>query len=441
VNIYEGAEAGRRTLLRRRPLGTADLPETVRRRTREVFGADLSVEETVRRIIADVRDRGDEALRYYTRAFDGADIERLEVTPDEIRAAYREIDPDLTGALRIAAERLRVFHEAQREHAARPFSVDGAANIVRAVDRAGVYVPSHRGAVYPSSVIHTVMPARAAGVREVILCTPCDPDGRVAPVKLVAADLAGADRVFRVSGAQAIAAMAYGTESIPRVDIVCGPGNIFVTVAKKEVFGEVGIDALYGPSETIVIADESADPRLCAADLIAQAEHDELASPILITTSRALAERVAAEVEAQLSDLPRGGIARASFAARGGAVVVETLDEAIVLANEYAPEHLCLLTRDAHARASQVRNAGAVFVGETSPESLGDYTAGPSHTMPTAGTARFASPLSVHHFLRVMSVVEVDRAAIERLGPSAALIARFEGFAGHARSIEYRVQP
>lgn len=441
MNIYEGPEAGRRTILRRRSLGSIELPESVRQRTREVFGADLSVEETVRRIIADVRERGDEALRYYTRVFDGAEVGRLEVTAEEIQAAYREVDPGLVDALRIASGRLRMFHEMQREHAARSFSLDGVGSVVRAVDRAGVYVPSQRGAVYPSSVIHTVAPARAAGVREIVLCTPCDADGRVAPVKLVAADLAGADRVFRVSGAQAIAALAYGTESVPRVDIVCGPGNVFVTAAKREVFGDVGIDALYGPSETIVVADESADPRLCAADLIAQAEHDELASPILITTSLPLARRVAAEVEAQLADLPRGDVARASFAARGGAVVVESLDEAIALANEYAPEHLCLLTRDARERANQVRNAGAVFVGETSPESLGDYTAGPSHTMPTAGTARFASPLSVHHFLKAMSIVEVDRSALERLGEPAAAIAHYEGFAGHARSIEYRIGP
>lgn len=441
MNIFEGADAGRRAILRRRPLAVVDLPEAVRRRTREVFGAELTVEETVRRIIADVRERGDEALRHYTRAFDGADIQAIEVDRDEIRAAYDRVDPALVEALRVAAERVRAFHEAQREHAARSFSLNGVGCVVRPVDRAGVYVPSQPGAVYPSSVIHTVGPARAAGVPEVALCTPCEPDGRVAPVKLVAADLAGADRIFRVGGAQAIAAMAYGTESVPRVDIVCGPGNIFVTVAKREVFGDVGIDALYGPSETIVIADEWADPRLCAADLIAQAEHDELASPILITTSRALAERVAAEVEAQLADLPRGAVARASFEARGGAVVVASLDEAMALANEYAPEHLCLLTRDAHERVSQVRNAGAVFVGETSPESLGDYTAGPSHTMPTAGTARFASPLGVHHFLKAMSVVEVDRDVLERLGKPATAIARFEGFTGHARSIEYRIAP
>ncbi len=440
MNIYEGAEAGRRTILRRRPLASADLPESVRRRTREVFGAELSVEETVRRIIADVRERGDEALRHYTRVFDGAEVAELEVSPEEIQAAYREVEPGLVDALRVASGRLRMFHELQREHAAQSFSMDGVRSVVRAVDRAGVYVPSQRGAIYPSSVIHTVAPARAAGVREIVLCTPCEPDGRVAPVKLVAADLAGADRVFRVSGAQAIAAMAYGTASVPRVDVVCGPGNIFVTAAKKEVFGDVGIDALYGPSETIVVADEWADPRLCAADLIAQAEHDELATPILITTSLAFAQRVAAEVEAQLADLPRAAIARASFAARGGAVVVASLDEALDLANEFAPEHLCLLTRDAHERVAHVRNAGAVFVGETSPESLGDYTAGPSHTMPTAGTARFASPLSVHHFLKVMSVVEVDGAALERLGEPAAAIAHFEGFAGHARSIEYRTE-
>ncbi len=439
MRICEGEADARATILRRKPLGMANLPESVRRRTREVFGADLTVEETVRRIIADVRERGDDALRHYTRAFDGADVDHLEVTASEIEAAFNGVEPELVEALRVAAERLQSFHEAQRRHAAQSFSLDGVGSVVRPVDRGGVYVPSQAGAVYPSSVIHCVVPARAAGVPEVVLCTPCSRDGKVAPAKLVAAKLAGADRVFRVSGAQAIAAMAYGTESVPRVDVVCGPGNVFVTVAKREVFGDVGIDALYGPSETIVVADSTADARLCAADLIAQAEHDELASPILITTSRAFAERVAGEVERQLADLPRASVARASFEERGGAVVVGSLEEAMSLANEYAPEHLCLLMKDARRWVGAARNAGAVFVGDTSPESLGDYTAGPSHTMPTAGTARFSSPLSVHHFLKAMSVIDVDAATLRRLGEPAARIAHHEGFAGHARSIEYRL--
>ena len=304
--------------------------------------------------------------------------------------------------------------------------------------RAGIYVPG-AAVVYPSSVLMTALPAKAAGVSEVLIASPADAQGCVAPIKLVAADLAGVDGVFRMSGAQAIAAFAYGTESVPKVDKVCGPGNIFVTLAKREVFGDVGIDALYGPSETIVVADETADPVLCAADLLAQAELDGLATPILITTSRELATRVGEEVERQLTLLERQVVASAALEAQGGAVVVDSLEEALGLANEFAPEHLCLLMRDARHWAKQVRNAGGIFVGEVSPESLGDYTAGPSHVMPTMGTARFASPLGVQDFLKVTSVVAVDEAMLRELGPAAARIARAEGFTGHARSIELRL--
>jgi histidinol dehydrogenase len=261
----------------------------------------------------------------------------------------------------------------------------------------------------------------------------------VPAIKLIAADIAGADAVYRMSGAQAIAAFAYGTETVPNVDIVCGPGNIFVTLAKREVFGEVGIDALYGPSETIVIADESANPALCAADLLAQAEHDELATPIMITTSRDIAERTSAEIERQLKLLEREAVARAALDARGGAVVVESVEQAMELGNQFAPEHFCLLVRDAAQWVSKVRNAGGVFAGETSPEVLGDYTAGPSHVMPTLGSARFASPLGVQAFLKATSVVAVDAARLRALGPAAAKIARAEGFTAHARSIEMRL--
>jgi histidinol dehydrogenase len=286
----------------------------------------------------------------------------------------------------------------------------------------------------------TALPAKAAGVDEVLIASPAGAAGRVSPVKLVAADIAGVDGVFRMSGAQAIAAFAYGTESVPKVDKVCGPGSIFVTLAKREVFGAVGIDALYGPSETIVVADDSADAALCAADLLAQAEHDELATPILLTTSRGVAERVGAEVERQLATLEREAVARAAFDARGGAVVVDSLDEALLLANEFAPEHLCLLVHDAPRWAGKARHAGGVFVGETAPESLGDYSAGPSHVMPTMGSARFASPLGVQDFLKATSVVAVDGTALRALGPAAARIARAEGFTAHARSIELRLQ-
>jgi histidinol dehydrogenase len=278
-----------------------------------------------------------------------------------------------------------------------------------------------------------------AGVSELIMLTPAGRDGIVAPLKLVAADIAGVDRVFAAGGAEGIAAAAYGTQTIPRVDKIVGPGNIFVTLAKRQVFGQVGIDALYGPSETIVIADESANAMLAAADLLAQAEHDELATPILLATSRAVAEAVGVEVERQLKLLDREAIARASFDARGGAVVVASVAEAVELASEYAPEHLCLLVRDAESIAATVRNAGGIFVGDDAPESLGDYTAGPSHVMPTAGAARYASPLGVHDFLKVTSVVSVNAATLRAAGPAATVIARAEGFTAHARSIELRL--
>jgi histidinol dehydrogenase len=269
---------------------------------------------------------------------------------------------------------------------------------------------------------------------------PAGSDGRVSPLKLVAADIAGVDRVFRGSGAQAIAALAFGTESIPRVDKVCGPGNLFVTLAKQQVYGWVGIDAVYGPTETIVVADDSANPALCAADLLAQAEHDELATAILITPSPALARAVAQQVERQLADLERAAIARSSLEGRGGAVVAKDIEEAITLANEFAPEHLCLVVRDASEWAKRVCNAGGLFVGESSPEAMGDFTAGPSHVMPTAGSARFSSPLNVLDFLKITNVVAVGEESLREWGPAAAAIARVEGLTAHARAIEMRLR-
>ncbi|MEX1254460.1 MAG: histidinol dehydrogenase [Dehalococcoidia bacterium] len=437
MRIVEGADEGRRTLLLRRP-AEESLPVEIWQRTQEATGGAATVEEAVRRILADVREHGDEAVLRYCRAFDGADYPTLRVAPEELRTAYDHVEPEIVDALRFAAERVRAFHEEQRRHAMQSFQVGGVGAQVRAVERAGVYVPG-TVAVYPSSLLMTALPAKAAGVDQVIVASPADPQGCVSPLKLVAADLAGVDSMFRMSGAQAIAALAYGTESVPRVDVVCGPGNVFVTEAKRQVFGAVGIDALYGPSETIVVADESASPLLCAADLLAQAEHDELATPILITTSRTLAERVGDEVERQLALLDRERVARTSFDARGGAIVVSSIDEAIALADEFAPEHLCLLVREAPRWAERVRNAGGIFVGEGSPETLGDYTAGPSHVMPTSGTARFASPLGVHDFLKVTSVVAVDDAVLRDLGPLTARIARAEGLTAHARSIELRL--
>jgi histidinol dehydrogenase len=439
VRIVHGADEGRRTLLRRQPLGETELPAAIRRKNAEIFGADLPVEQQVRRILDDVRREGDAAVARYGKAFTGSERDGFEVTRAEIDASYGFVDATLVAALRKAADRIRAYHERQREHSSRSFSEGGVGMQVRAIERIGMYVPTSPGAVYPSSVLMTAIPANVAGVRDLIMMTPAGRDGAVSPLKLVAADIAGVGRVFGAGGAEAIGALAYGTQTIPRVDKIVGPGNIFVTVAKRQVFGSVGIDALYGPSETIVIADDSADPMLAAADLLAQAEHDELATPILLTPSAAVAEAVGAEVERQLKLLEREQIARTAFDARGGAVIVSSIEEAVELASEYAPEHLCLLVRDAASVAKTVRNAGGIFVGDDAPESLGDYTAGPSHVMPTSGAARYASPLGVHDFLKVTSVVAVDLATLRAAGPAAATIARAEGVTAHARSIELRL--
>jgi histidinol dehydrogenase len=412
VRIIQGAEEARRTVLRRQPLGETELPPAVRERIREVFGVELSAREVVERIVAAVRAEGDAAVRRYSSAFDGVEYASLEVPRADVPAAYRQVDPPLVEALRFAADRVRAFHEAQRRHGPADFFEDGLGMQVRPLERVGVYVPG-TVAVYPSSVLMTAIPARVAGVEQVYMASPASADGQVSPLKLVAADIAGVDRVFRASGAQAIAALAYGTETVPRVDKVCGPGNIFVTLAKRLVYGDAGIDSLYGPTETVVVADDTADPASCAADLLAQAEHDELATAVLLTPSEALARAVAAEVERQ---------------------------EALELANEFGPEHLCLLVRDAASWAPRVRNAGGLFLGETSPEAVGDYTAGPSHVMPAGGSARFSSPLSVFDFLKFTSVVDLDPAILGRLGPPAAAIARAEGLTAHARAIERRLE-
>jgi histidinol dehydrogenase len=324
------------------------------------------------------------------------------------------------------------------EHCQKGFFEEGLGMRVRPIERAGMYAAGS-AIVYPSSILMTVIPAKVAGVREIYVTTPASPDGRVSPLKLVAADMAGVDAVFCASGAQAIAAMAYGTQSVPRVDKICGPGNLFVTLAKQQLFGAVGIDAMYGPTETVVVADDSADAALCAADLLAQAEHDALARPILLTPSLPFAKAVEEEIERQLLEIERSEVARTALE-NGGAVVSDGLEQAIDLANEFAPEHLCLLVRDAGRWVDRVRNAGGLFVGEDSPEAMGDYTAGPSHVMPTGGSARYSSPLNVLDFLKITNVVEVGDDALRLLGPAAAAIARAEGLTAHARAIEMRLK-
>jgi histidinol dehydrogenase len=439
MRIIRNAEEGRRTLLARKPLDTDDLPMELRETTFKTFGQELSPEEVVRRIIRDVRDDGDNAVRYYNTRVDGAQTTDLRVTPDEIRDAYTQVSPELIEALKFAADRVRHYHELQLRGALGDFNQGGLGQVTRALRSVGLYVPGTR-APLPSSVVMCAIPARVAGVEEVYLTSPVLPDGSIAPSKLVAADIAGVDGIFKAGGAQGIAAFAYGTESIPRVDKICGPGGLFVTIAKKQVFGDVGIDAVYGPTETVVIADESANPEMVAADLIAQAEHDPLASPILLTPSHYLADEVDRAITRQLARLERSKIAAQAFENRGGCILVNDIDHAIELANEYAPEHLCLLVEQPMAYAAKVRNCGGLFLGEGSAEALGDYTAGPSHTMPTGGSARWSGPLGVRDFLKTMAVISLPEMASDDLAHYAAIIARAEGLTGHAHAAELRLQ-
>ena len=443
MKLVHGSEEGRRLLARlRRPLAEAELPAAVRREIRRVFGADLDAQAVVDRILADVREGGDAAIRRYNEEIDGVRPDAglsLKVAPQETEDAYAQVDEEVVRALRFAADRIRAYHQKQLDHALAGFDEGGLGQVVRPLKRVGMYVPG-TAAVYPSSVLMAAIPARVAGVDEVHMATPTAVDGSVSPLKLVAADIAGVDGIFRAGGAQAIAALAFGSETIPRVDKICGPGNIFVALAKKTVHGLVGIDGIFGPTETLVVADDGADAALCAADLLAQAEHDALATPILITTSDALAQAVMGEIEQQLESLERRDIAAAALEGQGLAIVVETLAEALALANEYAPEHLSLAVSDGERYLGQVANAGSVFIGGLSAEAVGDYTAGPSHVMPTGGSARFSSPLGVYDFLKVTSVISLDAAALAELGPAAAVIARAEGFTAHARAIERRLE-
>ncbi|OAI41982.1 histidinol dehydrogenase [bacterium SCGC AG-212-C10] len=439
MRIIRNAEEGRRLLLSRKPLETDELPMEMRETIFKAFGQELAPEEVVRRVIRDVREDGDNAVRFYNSRFDGAQAQELRVSAQEIRAAYSEVDSEVVDALRLAADRIRNYAEQQMRGARFDFNHNGLGQITRAIQRVGLYIPGTR-APLPSTVLMCAIPARVAGVEELYMTSPILPDGNVPPVKLVAADIAGVDGVFRAGGAQGIAAFAYGTDSIPKVDKIAGPGGLFVTIAKKQVFGDVGIDAIYGPTETIVIADESASADMVAADLLAQAEHDAIASPILLTPSHYLADEVDRCIERQLRDMERGKIARAALENRGGCILVNDIDHAIDLANAYAPEHLCLLVEQPMAYAAKVKNAGGLFLGEGSPEAVGDYSAGPSHTMPTGGSARWSSPLGVSDFLKHTTVVNIPEEQTEELARIAGIIARAEGLTGHARAAERRLQ-
>ena len=438
---WEGFEAARDALAARRRPDDSALSETERALLARLYDDEPGFEEAVDRIIREVREGGDDALRRICKAIDGAAPDDFIVSEAEFAEARRAVPAELASALQLAAARVRAYHETQLTHGAKSFSADGLGQVVRPLARVGLYVPGTE-AVYPSSVLHTAVPAAVAGVEEIVIASPAAPDSRgraaVSPLKLVAAEIAGVRTVYKVGGAQAIAALAFGTETIAAVDKIFGPGNRFVTAAKRRVFGHVGIDAIYGPTETVVLADGTADAGLCAADLLAQAEHDPLAAPILITDSAAFADAVASELEAQAADLPRRAVALAAFANRGGIARVGSIDEGMELANLYAPEHLAVVTADAEARAGQARNAGGIFVGDASPEALGDYVAGPSHVMPTGGSARYASALNVMEFMKISTVVQATDGLLEEIAPAAEAIARAEHLDAHARSLERR---
>lgn len=436
--IHDTAEA-QRSILARRPLADEALSPGVREGIRRVFGEDLTAGQVVDRILADVRNDGDTALRRYTEAIDGVALDDLLVIENELYDGLQQVEPAVVQALKTAADRIEAFHRRQLRQSWFSFDETGAlGQIVRPLARVGLYVPGGTAA-YPSSLLMSAIPARVAGVREIVVATPPGRDGTLPAVTLAAAHVAGVDRIVKVGGAQAIGALAYGTASVPRVDKILGPGNIFVTLAKSRVFGQVAIDAPLGPTETLLIADESASPALVAADLLAQAEHDPLASPILLTTSPDLAERVADEVMEQLPHLSRRAIALAAFEKNGGIVVVPDLGTAVDLANEYAPEHLCLLVREPWSLIERVRNAGGVFLGEASAEVMGDYVAGPSHSMPTGGAARVFSPINVEEFLKVISLFALNDRALRDLGPAAITLAEAEGLTAHAAAVRRRL--
>jgi histidinol dehydrogenase len=409
-------------------------------RTREAIGGEVrSIEDAVAAIVADVRVRGDVAVRQYTSAFDGAELDSLRVTEEAIEAATRRVSPTTIAALQVAGERIRRFHERARRSSWLDFEDDSVlGQLIQPIESVGVYAPGGR-APYPSTVLMAAIPARVAGVSRVVMVTPPGRDGHVADVLLAAARIAQVDDVFRIGGAQAISALAHGTESVPRVDKIVGPGNLFVVVAKRLLYGQVGIDGLPGPTECLIVADESANPAFLAADFIAQAEHDPLAFPVLIVTNETIADATLMEAARLLERAERREIIEQSLAARGAIVVMDSVDEGIRLSNEFAPEHLALCVRNAFERLGQVRNAGGVFLGELSAESIGDYTAGPSHIMPTGGTARFSSPLNLDDFYKVTSVFSFGRSTLERVGPPAMELAHAEGLHAHAAAVEARL--
>jgi histidinol dehydrogenase len=438
LQIIKGFAAARASLSRVAAVEPGEVSPGISRRLKEVFGRKIGPEQAVAQIVQDVRTRGDSAILDYTLRIDGFKPRALEISRQQIKAAYDQVSPELIEALKLAAERIRGFHQQQKDQIFQGVVGQEWGQLVRPLERVGVYAPGGT-ASYPSTVLMTVVPARVAGVKEVVLVTPPRNKGSLPPATLVAADIAKVDRILGIGGAQAIAALAYGTRSVPRVDKICGPGNIFVALAKKMVFGVVDIDGIMGPSEVLIVADQSARADYCAADLLAQAEHDPLAQAVLVTNSEKLALDLEPELRVQMADLPRSQIAAESLQDRGVIAVVDNLDEAIELANLYAPEHLELMIADAESYLQKITNAGCIFIGENSTVPLGDYVVGPNHSLPTGGTARFSSPLNIMDFVKFIDIVRIDRAGLKKLSRAAITLARAEGLEAHARAIEKRL--
>ena len=435
MRIFSASEA-QSTILYRRPYKEVLLSPAMQ----EPYGRPVTASEAAREILQDVEARGDAALLDWGRKLDGRPPEALEISGEELQRAYENIPPALAASLKLAADRIRAFHEKQPCASWIDNSELGTlGQVIRPIDRVGIYCPGGT-APLPSTLLMTVIPAQVARVPSIALITPAQIEtGLPSEVTLAAAQIAGLKSVYVSGGAQAIAALAYGTETVQRVDKICGPGGLFTTLAKKELFGQVGIDALHGPTETVIIADETADPETVAADLLAQAEHDVLASAILLTPDEKTAEYVATAVGHKLESLPRAELIVESLERGSGIVLTASLKESFELANLYAPEHLCLMVQDPWSHLAKVRNAGGVFLGQDSFEVLGDYVAGPSHVMPTNGTARFSSALNVLDFVRVVSVFGLNQSALDSLGPAAARLATAEGLDAHAHAVMERL--
>lgn len=406
--------------------------------SRSQFSHD-DVNTIVKNILDDVKLRGDQALYDYNKKFDNVSLSSLQVTEKEIEDAFNRLDNELLDVIKYSHENIVRYHTKQKRNDFLDKDTDGVilGQIMNPIEKVGIYVPGGTAA-YPSTVLMNAVPAKVAGVEEIVMVTPPNEDGTISDVILAAAKIAGVTKIFKIGGAQAVAALSYGTETIPAVYKIVGPGNIFVAMAKKMVFGEVAIDMVAGPSEVLIISDDSSDPVHIAADLLSQAEHDKLAACILVTTSEELAKSVAIEIESQLAELPRQEIARESINNNGKIIIAKSIEEAILISNEIAPEHLELAVMDPFALLSKIKNAGSIFLGHNTPEPLGDYLAGPNHTIPTSGTAKFASPLSVDDFIKKSSVIYYSKEALEKVKDKVILFAESEGLTAHANSVRKR---